>query len=79
MGSGTAWGTFQSCDVTGQPIPGWEGTFVMQIFDLTNLNWIAEVNARGTGQNAGLKLKSTSVTDGGYVGTIVGVIEGETK
>ncbi len=78
LGSGTGWGTFQSCDETGEPVPGWDGKFVVQIFDLTNLNWIGETNAQGTGQNEGLRLKTSSATDGGSA-TLVGVIEGGSK
>ena len=78
LGSGTGWGTFQSCDEAGEPVPGWDGKFVAQIFDLTNLNWIGETNAQGTGQNEGLRLKTSSATDGGPA-TLVGVIEGRSK
>jgi len=79
MGSGTGWGTFQSCDEAGNPIPGWEGTYVIQFFDLANLNWIGEVRAQGTGQNKGLRFKSTSATNGAYPSIIVGVMEGRSE
>jgi hypothetical protein len=73
--SGPIWGTFQSSNSAGNPIPGFEGTFTGDVFDLTSLNWIVETSAHGKGPYKGWRFKSTGVAAGQPLVTIVGVIE----
>ncbi len=79
--SGPAWGSFYSCDASGNRIPdGWEGKWNGQIFGFfPSYNWIAKYLAEGIGEYKGLKMDSTSAYGYSLTGTIVGVIQNVNK
>jgi hypothetical protein len=74
--NGTMWGTFYSCDSSGNRIAdGWEGTWNGQIFAAFPSNWINKTVAYGQGTHNGLKMESTTVYGDSLTGTTVGVIQ----
>jgi hypothetical protein len=73
---GPAWGSFYSCDASGNRIAdGWEGTWSGKIFGFfPSYNWIADNVAHGIGAYKGLKMKTTTAYGNSFIGTLVGVI-----
>lgn len=74
--SGTMWGTFYSCDSSGNRVAdGWEGTWSGTMFSAFPSNWINKAIAYGVGANSGFKLEFTTGYGDSLVGTIVGTIQ----
>jgi len=78
--NGTLWGTFYSCDSSGNRVgDGWEGTWNGQLFGAFPSNWINKITAYGTGANNGLRMEATTVYGDSLTGTTVGVIQDQRK
>lgn len=84
--NGSIWGTFQSCDESGEPVAdGWQGMWNGQYFYWPPDNFIMKAVAHGIGANEGLKFEATSVvapeeqTGDPIVAFGVGVIQDNNK
>ena len=75
--NGPAWGSFYSCDASGNRIAdGWEGTWNGQIYGFfPSYNWIANNIAHGIGVYKGQKMEFTTAYGNSFTGTTVGTIK----